>query len=294
MQTRHVCYFTVLLWALSSVSIAEPLSKDIIWLTDDNEDLVHFFTPSYNSIGTDTANLVFEQLSEYQIELQLAQLPRIDRLLVNKENVCVANRIKTGQREKTNIFSLPLNLYPGLRLYYRKDIGELPPSLLNDSRQLVSLPAFFDYFPNKVLAVAKGRSFDQVINRQLMTLRPENLFNRAGEDSYGAIKDMMLMRRIDLFIDYPVEVNKLGGKKELLKSISSIELAGSAKYVLGHIACSQSATGREVIAKVNNILLGLYRSREFYQAHARYIEQADIGNFDKYYHQVFRPEGKGN
>ncbi|MEW6990019.1 hypothetical protein AADZ91_04950 [Colwelliaceae bacterium 6441] len=170
------------------VLLGTALAKtEIVWMTDDKRDLQELLLERHNSIGLDTINLVLNNLQAYKIELQYASLSRIDRELQTKKNACVGNRLKTSERLKDNLFSLPVNIHPSLRLYYLKDNIRLPKSILNSQQQLISLNALFEHFPDKIIGKEKNRSFGPLIDKQLSTIDHSNIANHVGVNRYNAI-----------------------------------------------------------------------------------------------------------
>jgi len=284
----------MLLVMLLCVSISVYAKEKLIWLTDDQTELVNYLNDEHVSIGTDTSKLVIKSLLKlYDIDIQLVQVPRINALLISSPNVCTSNRIKSEQRIKENIFSAPVNLFPSIRLYFLDDIRyvqgrDLFKPLLNQKGELISLALLFRTFPELVLGVSKGRSFGKALDSQLNTLSQKNILIRAGIGRYKSLTKMLFKKRIDFLLKFPTEL-----KRELTYTtgkvqISSLAIAHSAKYIVGHIACSQSETGGRVIKHTNKILQQLYRQAKFYQAHSRYLNSGDLANFNRYYQEVYQ------
>ena len=67
--------------------------------------------------------LLMKSLPQYQFSTEFAESLSITRLLKKLLNSCAPNWIKTPERQKDNLYSLPLNIYLGLRLYYKKGKG---------------------------------------------------------------------------------------------------------------------------------------------------------------------------
>ena len=274
---------------------AEDESKiPILWLTDDIADKENYIENNQISIGTDTSNLVLNALTKYQFEFQLAPIPRINLLLKSTENICVGNRVKTKERALNNIFSLPINIYPGLRLYYLNKESGVPKSLLNEDDEINSLAKFFEKQPNKVLGISKGRSFGKYLDDQISQIPKSNIILRGGNGRYEALVYMLLKNRIDFLIDFPTEHKR---KVDIAVSITnthsivdikSLAIANSPKLISGRIACTKSAFGKAFIAEVDKILLTLYQEPSFYQAHARYINKSDLPAFKTSFNSYFQ------
>ncbi|WP_448548513.1 hypothetical protein [Thalassotalea fusca] len=264
-------------------------TQEIVWFTDDQADLHDLLRDNPVSISTDTNNLVLKVLPQYQINFQYAPIPRITNQLINLENACVGNRIKTEERVKDNLFSLPLNFYPSYRLYYLKNNISLPPELFNDKNQLISLAHLFEILPNTVLAVEKGRSFGPTLDEIIPNLPENNVFVRPGNDGYSAISKLLFIGRVDFIIGFPTEMKERIKKATIEQEIQSVEIANIDNYIVGHIACSKSPIGEKFIHDVDNILKRAYQSDEYINAHLRYLDKVDHQAFRDYF-DVFKKQ----
>jgi uncharacterized protein (TIGR02285 family) len=273
-------------------SLKEPDNEKIILLADDKSDLVNYISPNLTSIGTDTTRMLLNHLSGFELSIEHAQIPRINKLLIRHPNICTANRVKNEQRLQENIFSLPLNIYSGLRLYYISDkkiedkMNQFSSVLFNDKGQLISLALLFKVFPKQMLGISKGRSYGGVIDQQLLNVEQKNLISRAGQKRYSAMASMLFKNRFDFLIDFPVEVKKrLDASKQKI-SLKSLEIAGSPEHIIGYVACSKSELGQRFIAQVNQTLKKLYQDYDFYFAHIRYLNDSDVVNFNHAYQSL--------
>ena len=154
--------YIFLCFKLAFCSSAYGEKIKLLWLTDDSRNVVNLLSDKQISIDSDTTNLVLNNLvhnnqDQFEFDLQLAQIPRTNRILETTPNACVSNRIKTKQRNQKNLFSLPLNLYLSYRLYYLAEQDDIPANLLDEQQQLISLSALFNVFPKRILGLSKGQ-----------------------------------------------------------------------------------------------------------------------------------------
>lgn len=287
--------YTVLLIVLFTIvnSSHSKAKESLIWLTDDKKDLVDLHSPDNISIGTDTTKLVLSALTDYDIDFQLVQLPRAKVLMKSMDNLCMSNRVKTKQRMQDNIFSLPVNVFPSLRLYYLADNDKIftkasLASLLNEQGELISLAHIFEHHPEALLAITKGRSFGEIVDKQIQQIPKGNLLNRAGDGRYQAMMHMLFKGRIDFIIDFPVEMKRELDAFDKPIALTSLAIANTPDYIVGHIACSKSDLGKRVVRLINTRLLALYQDTEFFYAHSRYLADTDLINFAQYYKDVFK------
>jgi len=268
--------------------------KIIHWLNDSVNDSAQQSQISNEHLSTlaDTSNLLMKSLPQYQFTTQFVQSQRIARLLKKLPSSCAPNRIKTPERLADNLYSLPLNIYLSLQLYYKKERESLilPTSAVNNNKRLKSLSALFTGKEMLTLGVNEGRSFGIFLDAQIADLETHNLVIRSGIESTRSLVKMLLKDRIDYTIEYPVNVHKVLKATQNKTSLSSIKIAGAPNYIVGYVACSKGAIGEQTIKDVNSALQKLYHSVDFYQAHTRYLDKRDIADFNLAYQETFHVE----
>ncbi|MGB1237103.1 MAG: hypothetical protein ACPG4U_02760 [Pseudomonadales bacterium] len=97
--------------------------------------------------------------------------------------------------------------------------------------------------------------------------QPNILYRNTLENDRGLV-DMLHRKQIDYFVGYPAQAmywNKLYPDKPLI-AVPLKEVA--VRYLTGHVTCSRSDLGREVVEKVNQILL---EEREKPEYAARFV-----------------------
>ncbi len=278
-----IIHYVVLFFLLfqSALCVAK---EQFIWLTDDPLDVTQLQHALPTSIGSHTSKLVLSKLTQYDIKVQVASIPRIDKLLVKYDNMCVANRVKTKKRMSENIFSLPLNLYMGLRLYH---LDKLQPEFESDGTKINSLSRFLELNKGKTLGLAHGRSYGEFLDRELIKVPQNSIITRSGSDRYVALLNMFFKSRLDFIIEYPVQVKDHLKLFNNLPRTISYEIAETPQFILGYIACSKSKQGQVIIEDINQVLKNLYLTEEFYKAHTHYIHESDIAEFNIIYNQTF-------
>jgi len=279
--------FTLFILLFFSAYVSANAKPEVLWLSDSQIDIDYFRSKEHISISVDTINLIVNSIDNYQIDLKLATIPRINALLRKDHNLCMVNRIKTKPREAYSYFSLPLNLFPGLRLYFLDNESNFSSQLLNKGGQLISLSDLFVKYPENVLGISKGRSYGERLDKKISAIEADNLYIRSGSNQQEAIIEMLLKNRIDYIIDYPVEVNSMLNKLKRPIKLKSVGIAGSDKFILGRLACGKTKRSLELLSSINASLRELYKSSQFYEAHQRYLDKSDMAQFDQYYKEVF-------
>ena len=275
---------------LGSISLA----NEIHWFSDDVQDNVKLTTPITQpiSISVDTTRLLMNALEHYQFNIEFAQIPSISLLLKKLPNSCAPNRLKTTKRLAENLYSLPLNLYLDLHIYYKKESGHpaLPQAAINEKNQLVSLASLFTGKNAYTLGVDNGRSFGDFLDKQIAALDSHNLIIRKGGQRSTSLANMLIKNRIDFVLDYPISMkNALKNHPESVE-LTSLEVAGNQQYIVGYVACNKGDIGKKVIEDINAALRKLYHQYSFYQAHIRYLDKADIADFNRAYNVIYKAE----
>ncbi len=284
-------YKALLFLYLIIASKTTPANNEIHWFTDDRQDNKILLKPSSVSISTstDTVRLLMEALPNYHFDIQFAQNPSISRLLKKLPASCAPNRLKTPKRLKDNLYSLPLNIYLGLHLYYKitADFKGPPEHVIDENNHLISLNSLFTGKKNYTLGIDEGRSFGEFLDEQIANLDYHNLVVRTGGKRSKSLAHMLLKGRVDYLIDYPTEINKVIESSPSKVNLGSIKIYGNPDFVVGYVACNKSKFGEEVIKNINKALKNLYLTPQFYHAHTRYLDKADIDSFNKIYQQVY-------
>jgi len=280
--------FLLSIFFLYNSAVANSLTK-VTWITDGKVNLENFQKSHSVNTSIDTINLLANAIQRYQISLEYSPLSRMNKLLDTRDNICVINRVKTSHREKFATFSLPVNLYLGLRLYYieneTSDTQKIPKTLLNNKGQLTSLKQLFKLRPLQKLALGKGRSYGETLDEEIRNLNPQNLYIRAGENRSTAMINMLSQGRINFLIESPIVMNNLNNILKKSITFKSIAIAKTPRFFIGYLACDKGS--QTFIDDINLLLLNLYKTDEFYQAHTKYLDQSDFEKFSQYYQEVF-------
>ena len=279
------CFF------ITSVEVFATPQNDILLLMGGDKDAQSIAAGQRANIATDTNMLLIDAVQQYQFKAKFVPQARLERSLHASENVCATNRIKTPQRIKKYLFSTPLNLYLGQRLYSLGSANKLPPAVLDEEGRLHSLNALFKHYPRKMLAINQGRSFGEKIDAQITKLPAKNRILLGGSQANDAIFQMLIRKRIDYQLEYPAYMKSLIRANKQPVKLQVHEINGLQPYIIGYVNCPKSEQGKQVIEAVNWALQRLYQNQAFHQAHIRYIDPIDRVAFDRYFAKVFLPVG---
>lgn len=272
---------------VTAASTTSPALKEVVWLVEDNhEGSIADDTPSVSTSQV-TARHLLKQLSMsgYEVTYVTASLKRINKLLQTHDNVCIGNRIKTPERASYSLFSKPQHLYLGLKLYRLANTTPLSPEVFNPANEIVSLPQFFNAYPNKVLGIADGASYGDLLDKQISTLLQSNLFRRSTGYRLRSTIGMLLKKRIDYVLYHPADMENLIPKDV---AIESYKIAGTSAYNIGYVNCAKSNQGQGIIEDINKLLMQAYSSPWFYDAHKKWTPPINHIDLKEYYREVFK------
>ncbi|RHW77182.1 transporter substrate-binding domain-containing protein [Colwellia sp. RSH04] len=277
----QLLFFLLVLFTVNSFADDR---QTIIWLSDSENYVKNFRQANADNIDSDTNNLLLTQINNYKIELEYTPLARIEKLMKSGENYCIANRLKTKERLKNNLFSLPLNLYLGLRVYSKKKLAQ---KYLNINGELTSITDLLTERENKWLLVSKGRSYSDLLDQQITQVDKRFIYVLSKQSYAEAAFDMLAKERVDYIIEYPAEVALMSKKRSKPLPLYSVSVTDSEKYVIGYLACNKSAIGKQFIDNINQVLTGVYQQKGFYLAHVNHLNKSDLIIFNYYFNQVF-------
>jgi len=221
-------------------------------LGDNNLEL----TKSHSSLYQ-VAMLLDEQLPAFNFSYQ--RLSSVEKVLNNKQNVksitCVINALKNPERERNYVFSSPVSLYQGLRLY---STTKLQPS------GAVNLSKILNQNPLLKLGIHTGRSYETSLDRTFKTISKTQVFS-ASSNEVASIKQLH-KNRFDLLIESPIVFEHYWKQVSQNKKIFSYQLASTRPYITGHLVCNKSKATDIFIDKANAALQALYQTGIFYKA----------------------------
>jgi len=287
------CLYAILFSPLNANSTEpHPLGKSsvhskITWIVEDTQEWQSYVDNTPTSTSNETATIVINGLVDlgYRLNFIKATGDRAEKILRNEDNACISDRIKTPAREVFSFFSQPHDIYLGQKLYRIAQSSPLDPEDLNDQGELLSLARLFSRHPKHILAIGSAVSYGDELDRQIAAIEKQNIFVRTGSSRIVSLANMLFKNRVDYVIYYPQEINDINQNNIKLESYT---IAGSPPYFLGHVACSKTELGEEIITHINEILQQAYRTREFYCAHERWLDTGDLPKLRQYFYEVFK------
>ncbi|WP_231732972.1 MULTISPECIES: transporter substrate-binding domain-containing protein [Colwellia] len=291
--------FTVFIGALYSVTYSataqsEPINeqvskKKILWLVEDKIENIDLLAK--NSAESSTAsyieNLIIQQLKkspQYDVQIVRVTAPRINKMLITKDDVCVANRAKTPERREYSLFSDPQSFYLTHKLYRFNQKSALPSQLFNTKGEIKNLASVFKSLPTQTMGVAQDVSFGNFLDQQIKQINPENIYYRGGNQRVVALASMLYKSRVDFVLALPVDITPNEAQKTLLEQYT---IAGAPPYLIAHFNCSNSQLGQGIINDINKILAKVYQSKDYYQAHKKWFSDKQLAGLQTFLAEKF-------
>lgn len=258
---RCVRYLALLCGLLPALLLQPASAKErIFWLVRDLPPFTIFEGPG-------TGQGVIDQL----LPLLIGQMPEYDHSIVRvnrargiqmlqdpKSFTCDPTLLWTPERAEYVRFSTPsLGVLSG-GLVLRKDSEALVAPYLDD--QQVDLHGLLSKTPLKLGIVAE-RSYGTQIDAILRQLPDTALSRHYGNDATANLLQMQQLGRLRMVLGYWPEVRYLveqqGGT---LADYRFHPVQGVNRYQFLHVGCSNSESGREAIAHIDQLLPALRRN----------------------------------
>jgi len=196
-------------------------------------------------------DILEDELPDYQHKRTFLPYPRLLKYIERGEEGCYPTNV---YEEKANygVTSVPHVLVSGHSIYIHKDNKDKFPSL-----QEASLVSLLNN-PKLILGVRADLEFGPIIAPILKAHENDaHLFRRSGQDLVDGLVKMLHRKRIDYFIEYSF-VMKFGADKIGASMNDFIEipmLENKTEFIRGTVECPDTPWGRDVIAKINTILI---------------------------------------
>ena len=261
----------------------QVLAKDsVTWMLSD--------FPPYSILkgeyaGQGTHDEVFalcqEHLAEYEHHQLVGSGPRLLSELQAGNKVCTT-LLKTPAREKFIYYSIPINVDPPLGVTIKRSKAEL-----FKNTKIISLEKLLE---NKQLRVGiqSGRSYGKILDPLLEKHKGEkHIYIREGKELYEGLLKMLMTDRIDYILGYPVETIYIGKMLGVDYQAMNIPLQEHLNtYSAGHIACSKTEWGREIIEKINRMLRQERPTVHYRSIMERWLDANIIESYRKAYEAI--------
>lgn len=235
--------------------------------------------------GDMITHIIQQQLTGYDHEEMVTNIARHFYKFKQGEKVCSVGLFKTPERAEFMYFSIPSFLTLPAVVIIRKD--KLPAF---GNRSTVKLEELFSS-NTMIFGLSKDRSYgidiDTIIKKHA---GQQSIFEFTGPELSHNLFKMLMKGRLDGLIGLPEEVlyqaEQLGLRDQLVTLSIEENMHGYDGW-LSAVGCSKNEWGREVIGKINAILLAARPASAYREAYERWLDDNSKGHYRKVYADVF-------
>lgn len=277
--------FSLLLFFII-LSTAAGAQDSITWM---EADAPPFFIKSgaykNQGYGDMVTDILTQYLPEYRHEHMYANLSRHYYSFKQGKNVCSAGLYRTPEREQFLYFSIPSFFTLPTVLVIRKD-------------------RFKDFGGNRIVSLADiltkdqlilgrekkrsyGKAIDAILNKDTYQ---NHIFTFEGVTFADNFFKMLKMKRIDALICLPEEAiyhAELLGIKDQIMTLTIKENQIGYESWLSSVGCSKTPWGKEVITKINSILLEQRPTDLYKKSYERWLDAGSLQHYQQLYNTVF-------
>jgi uncharacterized protein (TIGR02285 family) len=272
----HSLFFFLLITPVSPL-----LSANILIHTDNIVDLAALQSNNGLNNFSVSTNLYALKKEYTNVHFEYMTFKRSIQFMEEDKSICIVNKIKTKERLEKYIFSRPINLFLGRRLYQHNAF-----TLLADRHTpnfQVNLNRLFNRRPDAQLLISSQISYGDILDKQIASLADKNKMTRESSEHDTGILDMFSLGRAEFALLYPQQVFTFKSNLE----VQSYELESIAPYALGHLMCTNTLESIEFIDRVNERLSSAESFNDLLKIHLNFINPNDKPLFENYFNQAF-------
>jgi uncharacterized protein (TIGR02285 family) len=272
-------------WLAVALLVATPVAADqMTWLTMEFPPFyIHQGKQRGQGIADVVSRILQRHLTGYTHREELAEPAAIMTRLKAGDHVCTAAYIRTADRERVLVYSLPdLILPPNGVTVRRADVARLTggkPGPVSLAQLLAN--------PKLRVAVAVGRSYgplDALLEKHKSS---PHVYFRRGEDIYRSQFDMLTRGAVDYILGYPYEALFMAREHGVEGQVVTLPLVELPDYTLAHVVCPKTDWGRKVIAEIDRALLAERPRTEYREAIERWLDPSLYPEFRRAYQERF-------
>ncbi|BBN83931.1 hypothetical protein PA25_39160 [Pseudoalteromonas sp. A25] len=258
-----------------------------LYLDDERDFAVYQGLNPATNIANNTNKLILDLLPNGKVTLVPASHPRALKDMRTTENViCMTNRVKNKKRLEEFLFSYPVNIYLSRRLYQHASEPALSASVLTGDGEVKSLQALFTLYKGALIAFTPTLSYGPFFDKQFEKVKKENKVILAGSNPFAEMYHLFKSRRADFLLEYPADMYLF--LKESPADYRAYEVADAPRYVLGYWMCNNNAKSRAFLAVFNSLMMEIYHSDAFYDAHLKWLPESSKKQTRAYLDELIR------
>lgn len=230
-------------------------------------------------------NLIREYLTDYEHHRVVTNVVRHFDDFKSGKKVCGIDLYRTKERKAFMYFSIPSMLTLPPVLIVRKD--KLGMFGTDPAVSLETILADEDFR----LGFSSDRSYGQGLDAILKQhLKRKNMVVFSGQELRQNYVKMLLLDRLDGLIALACEAKYHAEQMGILDQVTTVTLLESQQNFdawMSAVACPKNEWGREVIDKINTVLIQIRPSAPYRQAYERWLGENSLRQYRSIYNDVF-------
>lgn len=259
--------------------------KEIVWLTADFPPYT-IVSGSYKEQGSIdyVHKLVKDELKEYKHIKMVANSKRVFHEIKNRDMVGYPSAIKSKERERYTIFSVPFLLVLPTGVITLKDkLGKFSPFIEKGEFNLKKAVTQSRLILGRSVGRAYGGSIDKII-KQFPDNRNIKIFYK---DLFKSSINGLVVGNVDYIVGYPSEAFYFLNKENRIK-IVNIHVKGMPEFLLGYYAFPKTKWGNKIVKRVNKVLLKHRNTEHVLKAFERWMDDHTKKLYRKKAEEFFR------
>ncbi len=266
--------------------LARALEDSITWMEVNMPPYMIQNGPAQGQgYGDQIERLIQAQLPEYTHHRLYTNVTRHFDMFKRGDKVCSVGIYRTPEREKFLSFSIPSLL-------------TMPPALIVRADKLQQMGiangcSLSELLQNENfrLGFSTDRSYGTQLDSVLQKYADRsNLTRFTGQELGENYYKMLMLDRLDGLLALPEEAIYRAEQMDLRNKIAILMLQeNQQRYEQWYcaIACPKNQWGREVIEKINKVLLKIRPSETYRQAYERWLDKNSLPYYRKVYDEAF-------
>lgn len=200
------------------------------------------------------------------------------------ELLCTPGMFRTPVRERYLVFSKPALLHLDNRLVFlSKNAARFPAGASVDLEPLLTTRKLIG-------GIISGRSYAPNIDALIRRNDGPNLLTRPLKASQ--MVELLMNGDIDYTILFPHEAAYIERQLGRTGLLTNRRIAGTPPYILTHVACTRSAWGELVIARVDRVLREQRRKPEYRALSERWYPEVDRALVHSHFPQLISADAE--
>lgn len=213
------------------------------------------------SAVSDVLSLLLPQLHQFNFDFKVLKHYDEAAMASQSADVCFSNMLKTLSREQHYLFSEPMTVFTGVRLYSLQPL-DLP--------EPIDLLAALKLSSKYRIGLSQGQSYTPTIDRVISNIPAQQIVDVPVDTLISLRK--FAAGQFDFRLGYPSVVDDLWSKVST-KPVYSYAIKDTPEFIYGYLICPKNQANQAFITAFNQVLARSYGTELYQQAHSQNTNQ---------------------